>query len=277
MSLDQGAEATETEAFDTLRGPRIFASLARSAGGVFRIGGVLRPVIALNDGVLRGRALVFSVREARDDGAFHPVSLDSLNAVDAERVTLMALRRAFEGLEPAVEAGRPPLIFLPLPWNVARNAAARRRVLKVTALAQVRLRSIAVCEITGVETGTPQSALREATGALQPVFRGVLARVDGSRQGLQQVLDCGFTGASVESAELRHPTDEPTVLRAVLSLQRVGPGVLIHAVRSSAALAAARAAGASWATLDITGGAAPDTKKAARSPEPPFETDIETV
>ncbi|HYF88149.1 hypothetical protein, partial [Azospirillum sp.] len=70
--------------------------------------------------------------------------------------------------------------------------------------------------------------------------------------------------------------DEQAMLDTVLSLQRVGPGVLFHGVRSVAALAAARVAGASWVSLDIVcGGAdgarlAAEMKTAARSPGPPL-------
>jgi hypothetical protein len=46
------------------------------------------------------------------------------------------------------------------------------------------------------------------------------------------------------------------------SLQKIGPGVLVHAVRSVAGLTAVRAAGAAWASLDITPGAAESARLA---------------
>lgn len=267
------------DALERLRGAPVGAQLAGASGRMLRIEGRMRPVIGLREGLMRGRALVFQTAQRLDDGSARPLSAEALNPVDLERIDLAMTEKGLAAVEPTqATAARPPLIFLPMAWTSARSQKTRARLLRLVGAAQARLRVIAICEVYGIERGTPPSILREAAGALQPIFRGVLPRVSPGASAAH-VVDCGFTGAAVEAGELTEAADEQAVLRQVLSLQRVGPGVLFHGVRSVAALAAARTAGASWASLDIVPGAlgaglAAEAQKetAARSPEPPFES-----
>lgn len=255
MSIERDPDASPTSdaAAEHMRGPRIGATLAGASGRPLAIRGVLRPVIALGEGGLRGQALHFAVGEKGPDGRLTPVDLHARNPVEIERVDLTAAQHAFEAIQPAAEGARPPLFFLPLSWSTVRNPRARRRLMQLAAGAQLKLRNIVMCEITGIERGTPPSSLREVVGALQPIFRGVHAATQGDRQGLKDITDCGFTGVSIEARLLGQ--EEATVLRNVLTLQTVGANVLVHAVRSMTSLGAMRSAGVSWASLELVPGA----------------------
>ncbi len=232
-------------------------------------------MIALSEGVMRGRAGSCRVSEQQPDGRLTPAGDRSFNAVDLERIDLAVMERAFAATEPTPDGERPALLVLPLSWSSLRNPRSRRRLLRLAAQGQTRLRNLLLCEVTGLEPGTPQAALREMTGQIQPIFRGVLARATLNRRGFRDLVDCGFTGATIEAASLGDTKDNGTMLRTVLALQKIGPGILVHAVRSVAALTAVRAAGASWASLDIVPGArafeqlAPKTKTAARATPAP--------
>ncbi|MDP1739149.1 MAG: hypothetical protein Q8L23_17125 [Caulobacter sp.] len=274
MSRDQGdtTEKVRDAALERLRGPRIAATMAGASGRRLFAEGFLRPVIALGEGAKRGRVASYIVSEQQPDGRKTPVVVATLNPVDLERLDLAMIERAFASAEPMAEGERPPLLFLPLSWSSLRNSRTRRKILRLAAEGQVKLRNLAVCEITGIESGTPQSALREATGQLQPIFRGVLARAAPTARGIRELTDCGFTGATVEAAALGAAEDETAMLRIVLALQKIGPGVLVHAVRSVAGLTAARAAGASWASLDIVPGARESALLAAQTKTAAEET-----
>lgn len=266
------------EALEHLRGARVAARLSGASGRMLLLDGVMRPVIGLREGVMRGRALVFQVCEPTDDGKTRPLAVETLNAIDLERIDLAMAEKALETLEPAAgDEARPSLTFLPAAWSSARNPRFRKRLLRLVGAAQARLRTIAICEIYGVERGTPPSVLREAVGALQPIFRGVLARVSPQPRSAAQVVDCGFSGAAVEAGDLTEAADEQAMLRTVLALQRVGPGVLFHGVRSVAALAAARGAGASWASLDIVPGAMDGAGLAAHAGEAETQTAAQSL
>lgn len=265
MDRDGIKPSARDPALERLRGPKIAIALAGASGRPLRVAGFLRPVIALGEGALRGRAGTYVVTEQQPDGRFVPIVASALNAIDQERLDLAVTEAAFAAAEPMAEGGRPPLLVLPMSWSSVRNSRTRRKLLRLAAEGQVRMRNLPVCEITGIETGTPQAALREATGQLQPIFRGVLARATPNRRMIRDLTDCGFTGATVEAAALADAEDEAVMLRTVLALQKIGPGVLVHAVRSVAGLTAVRAAGASWASLDIVPGASDSASLAAHT------------
>lgn len=268
------------DATERLGGPPVSVTLSGSSGRMIQIEGVTRPVIGLREGVQRGWALVHGVSERLDDGRAHAVAPGALNAVDLERIDTAAIEQVLAVLPPAQVQDRPPLLFLPMALATARNPRARKRILRMVAEAEPRLRMVAICELYGIERGSPVSVLREVAGALRPIFRGALPHMGADSRSVAQVVDCGFSGAAVEAGELTEARDEEAMLRTVLSLQRVGPGVMFHGVRSVGSLTAVRVAGASWASLDIlTGGveaarlaaqmAAPK-ETAARSPRPPL-------
>ena len=88
---------------------------------------------------------------------------------------------------------------------------------------------------------------------LQPITRAVFARVKLERRAIAALTGCGLAGASLEAADLPDPEDEKALIRTRLALGAVGPRMLIHTLRTMAAINAARAAGITYASLDITG------------------------
>jgi|GEM_PF-2179088 len=265
-----------TKGLEAMRGPRVRVRLAASVGADLQLDGRLRPAIGLKEGALRGRSLVYRMAEAHDG---RRMDVLSLNSVDAERVDLAAIDAAFAAIEPRPGGERPDLLILPVNWMTLRAAKSRRRLLRRVAAGQIDRRVVALCEVMGLEPGIPQTVIREVTGNLMPIFRGVLARTRPEPGHVRYLADCGFTGASVEAGRMDTGEGEVVMLRRVLLLQTIGPGILIHGVGSVAGLAAARAAGASWASLDIQPGGLEgptmlaETITAARSPRPPHIVD----
>jgi hypothetical protein len=247
------AVAAASKSSASLFGPRagFETVLAGASGRALRVEGQWRPVIGLGEGRLRGHLLHVDVRESH--GALGETAVDrsALNPVDAERIDLAAAEQGLAALTPFEATDTPPLVFLPTAWTTARAPRARRRLLQITGQAQARLRMLPVAEMLGLDAGVPPSQVREAAGLLQPIFRGVLARAALKRGRQADLTDCGLTGAAVEAGDLGECRDAPAMLRTVLTLQRIGPGVMLHSLRSVAALHAARVAGARWASLDI--------------------------
>lgn len=275
-SPDARIEPPTRQGPEGLRGPAVRARLRLSAGVALNLAGVLRPVIGLRQGGLRGRALVYGLEET--EAAGRRVDPAALNAVDAERLDLGVAERAFTALGPAAAGEDIPLLFLPVTWTTARSERGRLKLLRRVAAAQIEHRCACVCELVGFDEGAPLSVLRDTCGRLTPIFRGVLARIEPSAAAVARLQGGGLSGVSIESSRLEAASDPEVMLRRVLSLQTIGPGVMIHGVRSVAALGAARAAGANWASLDIQPGARDaqgllaETKTAAREPGPPLST-----
>lgn len=239
-----------------LRGPAVRARLRMSAGVSLVLDGVLRPVIGLRQGGMRGRALRLTLRESGVGGV--QVDPAALNTVDAERLDLAIAEHAFGALQPSedrLDDQPPPLLFLPVTWSTARSPSSRRRLLRRVAEGQLERGVACVCEVVGLDEGAPGATIREAAGGLTPIFRGVLARIEPSAALVARLADCGLSGVAVEAGRLDLGADPEALARRVLSLQTIGPGVMAHGVRSVAALSAMRTAGASWASLDIQPGA----------------------
>ena len=85
--------AARAAALARLRGPGITISLAGASGHRLHAEGVLRPLIALGEGSLRGRSATCHVDEQLPDGRLRPVH--TLNVVDHERLDLAVMERAF--------------------------------------------------------------------------------------------------------------------------------------------------------------------------------------
>ncbi|MCE3288027.1 MAG: hypothetical protein K0R83_39 [Caulobacter sp.] len=255
---------------EALRGPRLRLRLAASVGGDLIVDGRLRPAIDLKQGGHRGRGLVYSLVEAGGGG--RRIEPASLNAIDAERVDLAVVDAAFAALKAPAAGERPPLLLLPLNWTSLRSEKVRRKLLRRVAAGQIDHGVLVLCEVVGLEPGVAQSQVREVIGGLKPIFRGVLARSQPHPRPIRALEGCGFIGAALDTHELEGADSDAVMLNRVRMLQAIGPGVLVHGVRSTLALAAARGAGASWASLDIQpGGEAlmAETKAAAGSPRPP--------
>lgn len=227
------------------------ATMAAASGGKIRVDGSWRPVIALGAGKVRGGLLHAALRLQGGDGGLRPVSADQLNSVEVERLDLAALEQGLAALEPAEAQETPPLAVLPIAWSTARSSRARKPLLRMAAEAQTRLRMAPVAEFYGVESGTPPSVLREGAASLRPIFRAVMVRLQPRKAGINDMVDCGLSGAAAEAGDLAETGDEKAMLRTVLQLQCVGPTVMVHSLRSVSALTAARVAGAAWASLDL--------------------------
>ncbi len=231
------------------KGARFATRLAGASGRGLLIDGAWRPVFGLADGQVRGSLLHLEVREEMGVGSSRPCDPTALNPIDRERLDLAALEHAFAAQD-AVEAGpHPPLLFLPIFWSTMRSPRARRQILHMVGHAQARLKVVPIAELRGIDAGIPAADLREGAAELRPIFRAVLARLTPKRATVTQMAGCGLSGASVEVGDMAE--GEGAVQPVVSALRGVGPNVMLHSLRSVAALMAAREAGATWASLDV--------------------------
>ena len=230
---------------------RFAARLAGSYDCELLIQGHWRPVIALGEVALRGRAMVFRVREMRYGQRARAADLANLNAVDVERVSLAALRAGLTALTPAPVQAQPQILILPVPWNAARSERAHRDLVRVAGQARSALATIPIAEISDLPIGVPRDQLAHATAALKPIFGGVLAGLGSTSASPRPLMDCGFTGASVDVGDLCVDTDSPILSGTVALLKALGPNVLLHGLSAVANLRQAKAAGAAWASLDV--------------------------
>ncbi|MGA0602268.1 hypothetical protein ACO2Q3_16285 [Caulobacter sp. KR2-114] len=233
---------------------RFATRLASASGRDLQVEGYWRPVLALVEATSRGWALTCRIRTA--DAEARAVALDSLNAVDRERVTLAAVRQGVKVLPQADRhsGGPAPMALIPIPWACAKAERVRRELLRLGGLARGARQVVPVAEFTDIEPGAPAAALAEAAAGLRPMFGGVLVRLAGGGSDVPRLMDRGFAGASLEADSLKLSEERPILVGLAALLKAVGPMPGLHGVNSVATLEAARDAGFAWASLDLTRG-----------------------
>lgn len=250
--MDASAPTDSTQAMAQPATARFAARLASASGRDLAIEGYWRPVLALVEANLRGWALTYRVRTA--DAEARPVALDSLNAVDRERITLTATRHGVKTLPEADTQGGPaPMALIPIPWACAKAERVRRELLRLGGLARGARRVVPVAELIDLEPGAQGAAVAETAAGLKPMFGGVLVRLNNSGE-VPRLMDRGFSGASLEADGLQISPDAPILVGLAALMKAVGPMPGLQGVANVAALEAARDAGFAWASLDLTRG-----------------------
>ncbi len=239
--------------------PRFATRLAGSSGHELAVEGYWRPVIQVAEASQRGWAMCLRVRAPGRGGVPTAIELDSLNGVDRERVNLAAVKHGLEALPvggEAVPGGADilPVAILPITWSCARSERARRELLRLAGRARASRRVIPIAEIIGLDAGAPGAAMAQATAGLKPIFGAVLAGLASVSDDVPRLMDKGFAGASLEAGGLEISPDRPILSGVVALLKAVGPTVMLQDVNAVATLEAARDAGVTWASLDLTRG-----------------------
>jgi len=235
-------------------------------GRVLAFEPILRPVVALKSGRTRGSALDRLLREGGEEKPAE-AGLARLSSYDIEQVDRSLLGEGLTGTRTLHGDGRAPLLFAPVAFCTLASTRSRRAVLGTLAEAQMRLGARLVLEITHLDPGLPPSRLVEVLALLRPTCRVVFARIRIERRAIMALTDCTLAGASIEAAHIADPEDEDLLTRIRLALASIGPRMLLHAVRTTAALHAAQGAGISYASLDLAhlGLAHPGVATPARS------------
>jgi len=220
-------------------------------GRVLTFDPILRPVVALRSGRTRGSVLD---RVLHEDGEEKPAGpgLGRLSSYDIEQVDRGLLSEGLAQAKKLHGDGRSPLLFAPAAFATLASPRSRRDVVGLLAEAQARLNARLVLEITHLDPGLPPSRLVEVLGLLRPTCRVVFARIKVERRAIMALTDCTLAGASVEAAHIADPEDEDLLTRVRLVLASVGPRMLLHNLRSTAAIHAAHGAGISYASLDLS-------------------------
>jgi hypothetical protein len=236
-------------------------------GRVLAFEPILRPVVALKSGKTRGSALDRLMFEDGEEKPSGP-GLARLTDYDTEQVDVALLSEGLGRSKALHGDGRAPLLFAPTTFRTIVAPRGRREVLKIIQEVQERLGARVVLEVTHLDHGLPPSRLVEVLTLLRPTCKVVFARVELERRALRAVADCMLAGASLEAARLADPEDEELLTRVRLVLAGVGPRMMLHNLRTTAAINAAHAAGISYASLDLTHMAVAATNKSGGQVSP---------
>jgi hypothetical protein len=220
-------------------------------GQVLAFDPILRPVMALRSGRTRGSVLD---RVMREDGEEKPAEpgLARLSAYDVEQVDRGLLSAGLAQAKTLHGEGRTPMLFAPAAFATLASPRGRRDVVEMLTDAQRRLNARLVLEITHLDAGLPPSRLVEVLSLMRPLCRVVFARIKVERRAIAALTDCTLAGAAVEAAHIADPEDADLLTRVRLVLAGIGPRMLLHNLRTTAAIHAAHEAGISYASLDLS-------------------------
>ena len=232
-------------------------------GRVLTFEPVLRPVVALKSGKTRGSLLDRTLYEGGEEKPSES-AMARLSPYDLEQVDQALLKEGLKDISVLHGQERSPILFTPVAFATLASPRGRRDVLGLIAQTQLRLGARVVLEVTHLDPGLPPSRLVQVLTLLRPTCRTVFARLKPERRAIMALADCTLAGAAIEAAHIKDPQDEDWLTRVRLVMQTVGPRLLLHNLRSTAAINAAHAAGVNYASLDRThmGGMMPELPQA---------------
>jgi hypothetical protein len=241
--------------------PRILTMISATTpqGRVLAFAPVLRPVVALKSGKTRGSLLDRLLREGGEEKPAD-AGLSRLTEYDVEQIDRNLLETGLTAIK--VLHGQEPekVLFVPAAFSTLASPRGRREILSLIDLAQTRLGARVILEVSHLDPGLPASRLVEVLAHIRPTCAGVFARMKPDRQAIKALADCTLAGVAIQASDLKSPEDEEFLTKIRLVMQTVGPRLILHNLRTVAAMNAAHAAGVSYASLDLTlmGGKMPD-------------------
>ena len=220
--------------------------------------------MALKSGKTRGSFLDRVLFEGEEERLAEP-GMARLSNYDLEQIDVNLLKTGLPDITQLHGDERSPVLFAPVAFATLTSPRGRREVLGLIAETQTRLNVRIVLEITHLDPGLPPSRLVEVLTQLRPVCRTVFARVKPERRAIMALSGCALAGVALQSTDLREPEDEDYLTRLRLIMQGIGPRLMVHNLRTTAAINVAHAAGVTYATLDLThmGGSMPGVAEVA--------------
>lgn len=181
---------------------------------------------------------------------FHRLADEDIAAID--RATL-----AFGALFIPEDARTRPPVILPVSFRTMGGRKGRHSLINIEGAPAERVRQGALLEFVDIDRGTPSGRLVEVASLVGRLTRGVLARLQASREALAPVQDARFNGLTIDFADLGLPDSRLEEVMRVMIRQMRGkaPALIAQGLGERLHLEMADSAGFTHAALR----AAPDT------------------
>jgi hypothetical protein len=218
-------------------------SFVASNGQKLQIDYALEHVVSLRHGVtavLRVEPTVafHATGEVIPPRKFLKLADEDMHAID--RATL-----AFGGLFMPEDARLQPPLILPASFRTLAGRKGRQLLINVPGASPERVRQGAMIEFVDVDRGTPNGRLVEVASLVGRVTRGVLARLQPTRDALSPVAGARFNGLTVDFADLGLPDAKLEAFMRLMAHQMRGkaPALIAQGLGERLHLEMADAAG----------------------------------
>lgn len=224
-------------------------SFIASNGQKLQIDFALEHVVSLRHGVtavLRVEPTVafHATGEVIAPRKFYKLADEDMHAID--RATL-----AFGGLFMPEDARVQPPLILPASFRTLGGRKGRQLLINVPGATPEQVRQGAMIEFVDVDRGTPNGRLVEVASLVGRVTRGVLARLQPTRDALSPVAGARFNGLSVDFADLGLPDAklEPFMRLIAHQMRGKAPALIAQGLGERLHLEMADAAGFTHAAV----------------------------
>jgi hypothetical protein len=179
-----------------------------------------------------------ATREVVPPRRFARLSEDDLLAID--RATL-----AFGALFVPRDAVIQPPLILPVSFRTMATRKGRHALTAIPDVSAERLRQGAMVEVVDIDRGTPSGRLIEILGLVGRLTRGVLARLQPSRDALDPVRGCRFNGLTLDLSEMNLPDSrlEPFLRLMAHQMRGKAPALILQGLSDYRQFAMADGAG----------------------------------
>jgi hypothetical protein len=203
--------------------PTMFAA---SNGDRLRVDYSTELVLSLRHGVTAALRIVPKVRMIATDQVipthmFNKLSDEDIDVID--RATL-----AYAALFLPTDARVESPVIVPVSFRTMGSRKGRNYLATLENTTAERIRQGMLIELVDIDRGTPTGRLGEVVGLLNRLGRGVLARLQPSRDALAPIKDARVTGLTLDLSDYNVQTPQADALLKTMALQMRGKaGVLI--------------------------------------------------
>lgn len=221
----EGADASAHEETDPEKelNPTLFMA---SNGDRLRIDYSTELVLSLRHGVTAALRIVPKIRVISTDQVIPTHMFGKLSDEDIDLIdrTTLAYAALFLPTDARVESP----VIVPVSFRTMGSRKGRNHLATLANTTAERIRQGMLIELIDIDRGTPTGRLLEVVGLLGRMGRGVMARLQPSRDALAPVKGAKMTGLTLDLSDFNVQTPQADALLKTMAMQMRGKaGVLI--------------------------------------------------
>lgn len=141
---------------------------------------------------------------------------------DADILAIDRATLAFGALFMPVDARSQPPVILPASFRTMGGRKGRQELLAIQGVTPERVRQGMMLEFVDIDRGTPSGRLVEVVSLVGSLTRGVLARLQATRDALDPVQGARFNGLTLDFSEVALPAPKLEAFMRLMTHQMRG-------------------------------------------------------
>lgn len=234
VDLDPRKIATVTDTAETADQERVDPEselnptlFMASSGDRLRIDFSTELVVSLRHGVTAALRIVPKIRQVATDAVIPTHMFGKLSDEDVDLIDRTTLAYAALFLPEDARVESP--VIVPVSFRTMGSRKGRNHLATLEGTTLDRIKQGMLIELVDIDRGTPTGRLVEVIGLLSRMGRGVLARLQPSRDALAPVKGARLTGLTVDLSEYKVQTPQADALLKTMAVQMRGKAAVLIA------------------------------------------------